>query len=111
MITQEMIPKIEKAFGFSLYDWQKDYLLEKDSDIPWEQLIKRGNGKTFAYCVKLLLSDGEPINKRELFKYIDDCTEYLISRIHNSSHYNWFANYCLDINNILVKAGFKTRIE
>jgi hypothetical protein len=27
MITEEMIPRIEQAFGFRLYDWQKDYLL------------------------------------------------------------------------------------
>lgn len=45
MITQEMIPEIEKAFGFSLYDWQKDYLLGKGLGITSEMLLKRGNGK------------------------------------------------------------------
>lgn len=105
MITWKMIPEIEKAFGFSLYDWQKDYLLDKNPEIPWGQQIRRGNGKTFAYCVKLLLSDGPPI-KAELLKYGRYADE-----IYGTYSRLWFAKYCLEVNDVLIKAGFKTRIE
>lgn len=106
MITWKMIPEIEKAFGFSLYDWQKDYLLSDGLDnIPWEVEIGRSNGRTFAYCVKLLLSDGEPINPKlsELERYTDE--------FHGIYYRLWFARYLLEINDTLKKAGFETRIR
>lgn len=93
------IRKIEEALGFSLYDWQKDYLLGKKNI----RMGGRCNGNTFAYCLKILLSDREPIKKRDLFKY----------RVGNyGTHYNsWFARYIWDINETLVVAGFETRLE
>lgn len=98
MITEDLIQKIEKAFGFSLYDWKKDYLLDKMDYMP----AGRGNGKTFVYCLKLLLSDGEAIRKEYIYKYRDG--------EHGASCKQWFRNYCLEINDILTKNGFKTRI-
>lgn len=99
MIESEMIPRIESAFGFTLYDWQKDYLLGKIH----RRAGGRHNGNTFAYCVKLLMSDGEPINVVDLRKYIDE--------IHGSRYARWFTGYCMEINEKLVSAGFKTRVE
>lgn len=98
MITQEMIPKIESVFGFHLYDWQKDYLLGKRH----HRAGGRHNGNTFVYCVKLLLSDGDPISVKDLWKYMDE--------LHGSSYARWFTGYCMEINEKLVSAGFKTRI-
>ena len=98
MITEEMISKIEQAFGFPLYDWQKDYLLRKRDT----RMGGRNNGNTFVYCLKILLSDREPIKKRDLFKYRDE---------NHGTHYDtWFAGYIWDINKILVAAGFETRV-
>lgn len=92
------IRKIEEAFEFPLYDWQKDYLLGKRNT----RMGGRCNGNTFAYCLKLLLSDREPIKKRDLFKYRDE---------HHGTHYDsWFAGYIFDINKTLVAAGFETRV-
>ena len=68
MITPETIQKIESVFGFSLYDWQKDYLIGKIK----HRVGGRHNGNTFAYCVKLLLSDGDPIKIKDIQKYIDE---------------------------------------
>lgn len=99
MIEPEMIPKIESVFGFSLYDWQKDYLLGKIK----HRVGGRHNGNTFAYCVKLLLSDGDPISVKDLWKYIDE--------VHGSGYYRWFTDYCLEINEKLIAAGFKTRVD
>ena len=99
MITDEMIIKIEQAFGFPLYDWQKDYLLEKRNT----RMGGRCNGNTFAYCLKILLSDRAPIKKRDLVKCRDE---------HHGTHYDsWFAGYISDINKTLVAAGFETRVE
>ena len=94
------IRKIEKAFGFTLYDWQKNYLLGNHYKFP---ICGRSNGRTFAYCLKLLLTDGETIKKRDLFKYRDE---------RHGTHYDsWFAGYITDINKTLVAAGFETRVE
>lgn len=93
------IRKIEKVFVFPLYDWQKDYLLGNHCKFPHGQ---RCSGRTYAYCLKLLLSDGEPIKMSDLFKYRDE---------YHGTHYDsWFAGYITDINKTLVAAGFETRV-
>lgn len=99
MITPETIQKIESVFGFSLYDWQKDYMLGKMQ----HRAGGRHNGNTFAYCVRLLLADGDPIRINDLWKYMDE--------LHGSGYARWFAGYCMEINVKLVAAGFKTRVE
>lgn len=99
MITPEMIHIIETAFGFYLYDWQKEYLL---GNIQLRSAGRR-NGKTFAYCVKLLLSDGKSISVNDLQKYIDE--------IHGIRYTRWFTGYCMEINEKLIAAGFKTVIK
>lgn len=99
MITPETIQKIESVFGFSLYDWQKDYLLGNIQ----HRAGGRCNGNTFAYCVKLLLSDGDPIKIKDIQKYIDE--------VHDSYYTKWFTGYCMEINKKLVSVGLKTRIK
>lgn len=51
--------------------------------------------------MKLLLSDGEPIKRMDLFKYRDG--EY--------GNRRWFADYVLEINDTLTEARFETRIK
>mgnify|MGYP001172666845 FL=1 len=97
-IDDKVIKRIEQAFGIQLYNWQKDYLLGKRDIIEYG----RNNGKTFAYCIKLLLSDGEPMKRRELRKYADG---------YGNRYQECFAGYALEINDKLVKAGFETRVQ
>lgn len=98
LITDEVIKKVENIFGFALYDWQVDYLKGKGGICRGQ----RANGKTFAYCLKLLLSDGEKIQKRDVFRYRDDTS--------GTRYSQWFVNYCLGINEKLVMNGIETRI-
>lgn len=104
MITEEMIPRIEQAFGFPLYDWQKDYLLGKSCEIPYKQ---RSFGKTFIHCVRILLSDGKPIPRKrlEFAKFADVPLGVL-----HSKYTMWFADYMYEINGRLVEAGLETRV-
>jgi len=51
-ITEETIVLIEKALGISLYEGQKQYLLNNGT--YW--FGGRATGKTLAYCIKLALS-------------------------------------------------------
>lgn len=100
-ITWKTIYRIEKAFGFRLYKWQRNYLLGNRIN----RTKHRRNGNTFAYCLKLLLSEGEPIkfeNHNER-KYIDEW--------HGTSYITWFTCYLKEINDILVKNGFETRLK
>ncbi len=97
-ITDETIQKIEEIFGFSLYGWQREYLKgERTSRTEGRQ-----NGNTFAYCLKFLLSDGEKVQKKEVYKYRDED--------HSVSYLGWFQGYCLEINQKLAEHGFETRI-
>lgn len=99
-ITNETIDKIETIFGFSLYDWQREYL-KGQREYP---ISGNRNGKTFAYCLRLLLSDGDSITINRLHKYSDIL---LLGNRYNI----WFKHYCLDINRILIENGFSTRIK
>lgn len=102
MITAEMIPQIEKAFGFELYDWQRDYFLDNPHNKPTD----RRSGRTWSYCVKLLLCREKPIQLRrrsDLFQFVDS--------YHGDRYLTWFADYLLEINQILIDNGFKTCIE
>ena len=57
---QETISKIERALGFELYDWQKEFIFR---DYPYSRDIERirQSGKTTAHCIKTCLSSGNPI--------------------------------------------------
>lgn len=100
-ITEETLSDIENIFEFKLYKWQKEYLLGKTD----QRIGGRNNGKTFAYCIKLLLSDGNKIKWDDVIngKYID---EY-----HEGTYKRWFARFIRDINEQLVSAGFETRLD
>ena len=97
-ITDKTIQKIEEIFGFSLYDWQKEYLKGKRTS----RTDNRQNGSTLAYCLKFLLSDGEKVQKKEVWKYWDG--------YHGARYLRWLQRYCLEINQKLVEHGFETRI-
>ena len=61
------INAIEKALGFKLYDNQLKYLRSECG--YWYG--GRATGKTLAYCIKLALTEGEPLDMREPQKYCD----------------------------------------
>lgn len=65
-ITEQVIPHIEKAIGFKLYVHQVNYLMDKGS-----LQVGRGTGKTIAYCIKLALSEGEPLNIKRPDEFSD----------------------------------------
>ncbi|MCX4299179.1 MAG: hypothetical protein OSJ73_19485 [Lachnospiraceae bacterium] len=97
-ITDETIQKIEEIFGFPFYDWQKEYLKGERTS----RMGGRSKGNTFAYCLKFLLSDGEKVQKKEVYKYWDG--------YHGARYPRWFQGYCLEINQKLIENGFETRI-
>lgn len=105
-ITDNVIKKLEQVFGFTLYAWQKQYLKGDDTAMPCGG---RGNGKTFAHCVRLLLED--PCN-RPAFD-LSSLSE--INNLVDANHgypYKRFVIGCLrDINQQLIEAGFRTNAK
>lgn len=99
-ITGEYIPHIENALGLELYDHQVNYLLDKG-----ELLSGRRTGKTLAYCVKLALSDGEPLNMKKPEDFSDGWA--LGNRITYSR--DFFRREFMRIRNMLIDYGFKVR--
>ena len=101
-IMEEMIPVIEKALNVTLYDDQKQYLL--DDRNGW--FGDKSNGKIFAYCIKLALSEGESICIDQPHEFCD--LEY--SHKKNKSQYSpWFINFFRGIWNKLNDAGLVVR--
>jgi len=97
-ITDEVLAKIEIAFGFKLYEWQMEYIKGNTN----RRAGGRRNGNTFAYCVRMLLQDDNKIKLSEL-----RTSRYLDGR-HGTQYIGWFRRYLLDINEVLVNNGFET---
>lgn len=102
------IEKLESIFGFKFRDWQKRYLKGDDTAIYGRG---RGSGKTFIYCLRVLLEERAAFrladfrsirNKRGEFLTDVDCRErdHLILLLHSLQ----------TINAKLVSAGFKTNL-
>lgn len=101
-ITSGNLPFIEKALGITFYEGQKQYLLNDNT----YYYGGRQTGKTLAYCVKLALSDGIPLNVTQPWKFCDnDC-----GTVNNVSSYSkWFLCYFHKIWSALKRAGLPVR--
>ena len=99
-ITMEVIERVERALGFTLYENQVNYLL----DIG-ELGNERQSGRTTAYCISLLLTDGEALDLAhpEMFsdKIKGERPIYYARRI--------FIKEFLDIRAKLADASIKVR--
>lgn len=97
MINIKLIPWIEKALGFKLYPIVIQYLTTEE-ECQWSG---RGNGKTTAYILKLVLNKDKVINLSDLKKgkYNDV--------VRNLTYNSWFTNEFLYIRNLLAAEGFK----
>ncbi len=97
---ERTIKKVERALGITLYDWQKAFIFY-DKPYSFEVSGYRGTGKTLAHCLRLCLSDGEPIvatlepptrAKNEFLRYLgeDGCTiprsQFFISELQRVYH-------------------------
>lgn len=102
-INDDVINKVECTFGFPLYDWQKKYLKGEDNAIPNGG---RQNGKTFAYCIRLLLGNHEPFDLHE------SRVDKLVEDENHGPHYNrFFRDYLRELNDQLLKAGLSTNAK
>lgn len=99
-ITEQTIPHIEKAIGLKLYDYQKNYLMDKG-------YLRRGRatGKTVAYCIKLALSEGEPLDMRKPEEFSDG------QQLDNQISYarNFFRREFMKYWKMLKDYGFPVR--
>lgn len=101
-ITEHTIPLIEEALDIQLYESQREYLVNNGS--YWYG--GRVSGKTLAYCIKLALSDGKPLNMRKPWEICDD--DY--GPKDNIYPYSrWFRNFFLKIWEQLKSAGLPVR--
>lgn len=95
MINNHEIKLIEKKYGFKLYEWQKEYLLNNGPVISG-----RRNGKTFVYMIKLLTINYEPLDVR----YNNDIADSPTQRYRN-----WFIVHLREMHYNLVEAGVNCR--
>lgn len=98
-----MIVKIQTALGMELYEGQKQYLL--NGGAYW--FGDRRSGKTLAFCIKLALSEGEPLNMKEPENFCDSDYGFINNKRRYASSY--FKRMFLDIREKLKNSGFTVR--
>lgn len=98
--TEEVISKIEKAMGFTLYPWQKHYLL---NDFGLNHNY-RGVGNTTIFAIKKLLTLKEVIE-------IDSNNISKLCDFNPARSMGWFRNDLKMINDKLTSAGFITCLK
>jgi hypothetical protein len=101
-INNEILNKVEETLNIKLFQTQRDYILGEGE--YW--FGGRASGKTLAYCIKLALSDGEPLNIKKPHEFCDNDYGHLNNKINYS---RWFKREFLDIWYQLRDAGFKVR--
>ena len=103
---ERTIRKVEQALGLKLYDWQKAFIFY-DKPYGFEVSYARRTGKTLAHCLRLCLSEGEPIvaaltppviAKNEFLQYLGEDG----STIHRSK---FFIDELWQVYNKLLAAG------
>lgn len=101
-ISEKTIAEVEKALGIKLYDCQKDFIFNGNRACPNE----RCTGYTTAYCIKLLLTGGEPIRlwDPEQMKRLADYKK------NNFYHWDFFRQFLGEHYEQLRVAGIVTRI-
>ena len=97
MITTQQIQLVEKALGITLYYDQIQYIRH-----GIDGFLYRRSGKTTAYIVRLLLTEGPSIKKREVGKFSD---------MKHLQHYSntFFIDEVRKIKDKLDAVGLKTR--
>lgn len=99
-ITEKLIPHIEQAMGYKLYDHQVNYLLDKG-----KLEVGRGSGKTTSYCIKLALSHGKPLDLRKPWEFSDGW-----ELAHRKQYaVDFFRRYFMDVRDKLKDHGFQVR--
>jgi hypothetical protein len=91
----KFIEHIEKALGFKLQDWQKDYILTGEAVFP----RGRRNGRTTAYCTRMALDPSKTYTFPELLNYADGD--------HGFAYPYWFRDKFLEIRDRLRDQGFE----
>lgn len=100
-INEKRVAEVEKALGIKLYECQRDYIFNGKHACPNE----RCTGYTTAYCIKLLLTEGEPIRLWE-WEYV----KWITDGIHGRSYIEWFRKFLIENYERLRAAGIETRI-
>jgi hypothetical protein len=98
-INEKIIPHIEKALNLKLRDRQVRFLTGENAAF-WS--AQRREGATTAYCIRLSLSKGDPLDMR---KPKDFCDYPHTERYANS----YFKNRFLEIRAALEAYGFPVR--
>jgi hypothetical protein len=94
------LEEAEKALGLKLYECQRNYILYGDVICTNE----RCTGYTTAYCLKLLLTKGEPIkawNFEEMYRLADGA--------HGRTYVEHFRRYLSDWYRFLKAKGVEVR--
>jgi hypothetical protein len=106
-IRYEMIHFIEEALDITLYVNQIKYLTGDISEPNYDDL--RGTGKTTAYCIKLALSSGSPLDSRDTTEFSDAQYSGLTGSNASSYSKHFFLREFTSIREKLLNNGFPVR--
>lgn len=107
MIDDFVIQHIENALGMKLYSGQVKYLTGEFTTPDYDSL--RGTGKTTAYCIKLALTSGPPLDLRHPATFSDARYSGIKDGDYGRYSRYFFVNKFMTIREKLLSYGFSVR--
>lgn len=95
IMNEELLERIERALGFKLYEWQKEYILGRLNTRP----IGRIQGKTTAHILRQLFAIPTPL-------YLPNDIRALrlaVDEHHARCYYNFYRTMVLEIAEKLLR--------
>lgn len=94
-ITDKLLNRVDKALKIKLYPWQRDYI--KGQELSVNIMSQRGNGKSLAYIIRMLLMFNGNLTMDELNRYADEP--------YTMEYRSLFVKEATKINEALKNAG------
>lgn len=95
IMNEELLERIERALGFNLYEWQKEYILGRLNTSPCGRL----QGKTTAHILRQLFAMPTPLYLLRDFKML----RCVVDEYHSTSYYSIYRRMTLEIADRLLR--------
>jgi hypothetical protein len=95
IMNEELLERMERALGFKLYEWQKEYILGRLNTSPCGRL----QGKTTAHILRQLFAMPTP-----LYLPMDiHLLKCVVDEHHTMSYYRLYRRWALEIAEQLLR--------
>jgi hypothetical protein len=95
IMNEELLERIERALGFKLYEWQKEYILGRLNTSPYGRM----QGKTTAHILRQLFAMPTPLYLPPDIRIL----KCVVDEHHTTSYYSFYRKMALEIADTLLR--------